>query len=221
LLEDYKNAPDPRQLEILKFLIATALKSENPDIVRQNAYAMLLHLQPVTRNPAKLELAKHMQEKVGRHGLTLILFKVSNAAGVLAYLKDSSRRDFFAGYLHRLTAIGGGWRAFARHREPLEELEDVGGLTHCPDEVAHGLLGWMVLCYVGTEGGRTSYGHVRPVFYSDTAAPIIERLVGAGGGRVLGMLKALHDDREVKLRLTSCKDVAARYEDLLDKAGDK
>jgi hypothetical protein len=199
-LDDYKNAPDPRQLEILKFLIATALKSDNPDIVRQNAYAMLLHLQPVTRTPAKL----------GRHGLTLILFKLSNAVGVLAYLKDNSRRDFFKTYLHRLRTVGDGWRAFAGHRELLEELEDVGGLTHCPDQVAVEMLRWMVLCYAGTQGGRTSYGHVRPVFYSDTAAPIIERMVGAGGGRVLGMLKDLRDDREVKTRLASCKDVAAR-----------
>jgi hypothetical protein len=45
--------------------------------------------------------------------------------------------------------------------------------------------------------------------------------VAAGGGRVLGMLKELRDDREVRIRLASCKDVAARYEDLLDKAGDK
>ena len=38
---------------------------------------------------------------------------------------------------------------------------------------------------------------------------------------MLGILKNLRDDREVKKRLASCKDVAARYEDLLDKAGDK
>jgi hypothetical protein len=221
LLEDYKNAPDPRQLEILKFLVGTALKTDNPDIVRQNAYAMLLHLQPVTRNPAKLELAKHMQEKIGRQGLTLLLFKLSNAAGVLAYLKDSSRRDFFASYLHRLTTVGDGWRAYASHGKPLEELEDVGGLTHCPDDVTRKLLCWMILCYVGTRGGQTSYGHIRPVFYSDAAAPIIERLVAARGERVLGMLKDLREDPAVKTRLDSCKDVAARYEDLLDKAGDK
>src|SRR5207244_684924 len=153
-------------------------------------------------------------------GLTLILFKVSNAAGVLAYLKDSSRRDFFAGYLHRLTTVGDGWRAFASHREPLEELEDVGGLAHCPDEVARGLLRWMVLCYVGTRGGHTSYGHIRPVFNSDTAAPIIERLV-VSGGRVLGMLKELREDKGVKTLLDSCKEVAARFEDLLDAAGDE
>lgn len=35
------------------------------------------------------------------------------------------------------------------------------------------------------------------------------------------MLRELRDDREVKTRLASCKDFAARYEDLLDKAGDK
>lgn len=221
LLEDYKNAPDPRQLEILKFLVATALKTDNPDIVRQNAFVMLKHVQASTRTPAKLELAKHIQERVGRQGLTLILFKVSNAAGVLPYLKDNSRRDFFAGYLQRLAAIGDGWRAFAKHREPLEELEDVGGLMPCTDEIARGLLRWMTLCYVGTRGGTTSFGHVRPVYYSDAAAPIIERLVAGGGERVLRMLKELRDDPDVKTRLASCKDVAARYEDLLDKAGDK
>jgi hypothetical protein len=35
------------------------------------------------------------------------------------------------------------------------------------------------------------------------------------------MLKALREDEEVKTRLATCKDVAARYEDLLDMAGDK
>ena len=104
---------------------------------------------------------------------------------------------------------------------PLEELEDVGGLMYCPDDVARGPLRWMVMCYIGTEGGRTRYGHVRPVFYSDAAAPIIERLMAAGGSRVLDMLKDFRDDHDVKLRLSSCKDVSARYEDLLDKAGDK
>ena len=154
LLDDYKNAPDPRQLEILKFLISAALKADNPDIVRRNSFAMLKQIQASTRTPAKLELAKHMQERVGRQGLTLILFKVANAAGILPYLKDnSSRRDFFASYVPRLQEAGDGWRAFAKHREPLEELEDVGGLTNCPDEVACGLLRWMVLCYAGTQGG--------------------------------------------------------------------
>jgi len=52
----------------------------------------------------------------------------------------------------------------------LEELEDVGGLTYCPDEtVIRKLLRWMTLCYIGTRGGMTRYGHVRPVFNSDMA----------------------------------------------------
>jgi hypothetical protein len=35
------------------------------------------------------------------------------------------------------------------------------------------------------------------------------------------MLENLRNDTEVKNRLASSKDVASRYEDLLDKAGDK
>ncbi len=72
-------------------------------------------------------------------------------------------------------------KALLLHRQP---LEDVGGLMHCPDDLARG--------------------------------PMIERLVTAGGRRVLRMLKDLRDDREVRIRLASCKDVAARYHDLLD-----
>ena len=183
---------------------------------------MIKHLQPGTRNSAKLELAKYFQERIGRHGLTLALFKVAHAGGVLPYLKESTRRDFFQGYCHRLEQVGYGWAKHGQHRAPLEELDDVGGLSPCPDgAVVTNVLRWMTLCYLGTKGGRTSYGHVRPVFYSDTAAPIIERLLAAGGDRVLSVLKGLRDDAAVSQRMASCKEVAARYEDLLDVAGDK
>lgn len=193
----------------------------DPDIVRQNAYAMTKHLEPVTKTPAKLELAKHIQDRDGRQGLTLILFKVAHAAGVLAYLKDTTRRDFFRGYLAKLEQVGHGWSKHAGHREPPEELEDVGGVADCPEDVARDILRWLVLCYVGTEGGRTSYGHVRPVFYSDTAAQIIERLLAARGERELHLLKRMRADPVVRTRLASCKAVAARFEKMLDLAGDK
>lgn len=222
LLDDYANAPDPRQTEIMKFLISTALKHDNADIVRVNAYEMLRHLQPSTHTAVKLELSKHFQERIGRQGLTLAIFKVAHAAGVLAYLKESSRRDFFRGLLHRLDQIGHNWDRFGHHREPLEELEDIGGLEHCTDEnLVRGFLRWMVLCYVGTRGGQTRYGHVRPVFYSDTASPIIERLLTNCGERVLRILKDLRNDSAISRRLANCKEIAARYEELLDLAGDK
>lgn len=88
LLDDYAGAPDTRQLEIVKFLVATALKGDNPELVRQNAFEMVKHLEPGTRNSAKLELAKHFQERIGRQGLTLVVFKVAHAAGVLPYLQE-------------------------------------------------------------------------------------------------------------------------------------
>jgi hypothetical protein len=222
LLDGYAKAPDPRQLEILKFLAAYALKEDNADLVRQNAFKMLKYLQRATRNPAKLDLAKHLQERVGKQALTLGLAKVANAAGVLPYLKESKRRDFFQGYCYCLNQIGYTWRNHLSHRQPLEELEDVGGFRHCPDgDVLKELLRWMTLCYIGTQGGRTSYGNIRPVFNGDIAAPIIERLVARGGERVLRVLKDLREDATVRQQMAWCKDVAARYELLLDVAGDK
>lgn len=57
---------------------------------------------------------------------------------------------------------------------------------NCPDqEVVRDLLRWMTLCYIGTRGGTTRYGNIRPVFYSGTAAgPIERRLTGIGENQV-------------------------------------
>jgi len=222
LLDDFAAAPEPRQLEILKFLIASALKEDNADIVKQNSAEMLKHLHDSVRPGAKLDLAKHVQERIGRVGLTLELCRIAHAAGVFPYLKESSRSDLFLGFIERLEKVGYKWNKFTEHQAPLEEIEDVGGLVSCPDGlVLQRLLRWMTMCYVGSSGGRTRYGHVRRVFYSDTAAPYIERLVAVGGDRVLRMLKELRKDSLVANQIASNKYVAARYEDLLDKAGDK
>src|SRR5690606_22502220 len=41
ILEDFKHAPEPRQLEIYKFLVSSSLNTKLPDIVRQNCYSAL------------------------------------------------------------------------------------------------------------------------------------------------------------------------------------
>ncbi len=77
----------------------------------------------------------------------------------------------------------------------------------------------MTLCFIGIEGGRTTYGNIRPVFYSDTAAPLIMSLMEGGGEPLLGVLRALKGDPEVKQQMDSCKNVATRHEILLRLAG--
>lgn len=73
LCDDYQHAPQPRQEEILKFLVSIALDEKQADLVRQNAFALLTHFQPLTQNAVKLALAGHLQEKITRAGPTRIL----------------------------------------------------------------------------------------------------------------------------------------------------
>jgi len=48
LLEDYEHAPAVRQNEILRFLVSTALDKAQLELVRQNAFAILTRLEPLT-----------------------------------------------------------------------------------------------------------------------------------------------------------------------------
>jgi len=66
LLQDYERAPQPRQEEISKFLIAIATDKAQSDVVQQSAYALLTAMSPLTLNPVKLSLAAHFQEKIDR-----------------------------------------------------------------------------------------------------------------------------------------------------------
>jgi len=75
----------------------------------------------------------------------------------------------------RLENIGYNWRHFGSHRDPLEDLEDVGGLICCPPLPREKIVLWMVLCYLGEPGGYGFWGRNRPVFYSDTAHHLLEK----------------------------------------------
>jgi len=72
---------------------------------------------------------------------------------------------------------------------------------------------WLVLAYVGEPGyGRSG----RPVFYSNTAAPIIHRLFEKSPKQVFALLRELADDRDIKVAIGRSKPVARRFEFLLD-----
>ena len=58
LMVDYEGAPQPRQEEIQKFLVSNALNTIQSDIVRQNCLRLLTTLEPFTKNPAKITMAK-------------------------------------------------------------------------------------------------------------------------------------------------------------------
>ena len=77
------------------------------------------------------------------------------------------------------------------------------------------ILKWLVLTFVGTRGGQTSYGNVRHVFYSNSAAPLIRELIEQAADLVADDLAGLREDEDVKAALTS-EHLSRRYERLLD-----
>lgn len=219
-LDEYRTAPDPRQKEIMLFLVSSALDNKLPDVVRANAVEMIKHLRNATSNQVKIDLAGNLQDRIGRGLIPLVVMKVAHAAGVVGYLRGHSRNDYYADLLARLKKIGQDWRKHADHGAILDELEDVGGLAQCQSiETAQAIVNWLVLCYIGEPGGYGA-GWNRPVFYSNVAAPIIRRLVEGFGPQELVLLKAASGNKRVKSAMSVKKAIAKRYERLLDLAGD-
>jgi hypothetical protein len=215
LVDDFARAPQPRQTEILKFLISIALDKSKSDIVQQNAYSILNALEPHVQNPVKLEVAQHVQEKVGRNKLERRHVRVALASGSLPYLRQNQLKDFFAEVFEQMKQVGTNWAAYNQHGELLRSFREIGGLYYCPVEARKDIVLWMVLTYIGTLGGVTSYGNVRNVYYSNTAAPIIREIISESAPLIRDQVIELQSHKKVK-RLTSDKHIARRMESLID-----
>jgi hypothetical protein len=215
-IADFESAPEVRQLEILRFLVNTALDSGRPDIVRSNAMEMIRAFEHATKQRVKVDLGEEIQQKIVKKGrLDLVVAKVAFAAGILPYLRQRSVADFFDWMHSRLEEVGYGWRKFSEHRTLLDDLEDVGGLTACPTDVRPKIVLWMVLCYLGEPGRYGWYGRNREVFYSNYAAPRIERMFRAAGKAILNDVLAAMEDKRVKAAVGN-KFIARRADQLLE-----
>jgi len=216
LLQDYERAPQPRQEEISKFLIAIATDKAQSDVVQQNAHALLTAMSPLTLNPVKLSLAAHLQEKINRNtGLDRRSARVAIASGVFPYLRQSQREDFFGDVYAQMEKVGHRWGAHSEHGELLRTFSEFGGLIHCPPVIRLKILKFLVLLYIGEPGGRTSYGNVRNVFYSNVGAPLAADIIRKAEGGVGDQVRELRKDKDFKYPLSD-QHVARRFESLLD-----
>lgn len=215
LIDDFAHAPQPRQTEILKFLISIALDKSKSDIVQQNAFSILNGLEPHIQNPVKLKVAQHLQEKVGRSKLERRHVRVALASGSLPYLRKNQLKDFFTEVLVQMKQVGTNWAAYNQHGELLRSFREIGGLDYCPEEIRKDIVLWLVLTYIGTPGGLTTYGNVRNVYYSNTAAPIIREIVAESAALIRDQLIDLQTHKKVRL-LTADKHIARRMESLID-----
>jgi hypothetical protein len=216
IIEDYEQAPYPRQTEIYQFLISTALNNEQPDIVRQNCFHALAVLSEYTDRNAILEASKtFMDRRLGRRRPTIAEMRVAHASKILPYLRKAHLLEFYQDYLRKMKNVGFGWRNNDKHGELLRDLKEVGGLYYCPEEIKHDLLEWLILCYIGEPGGYGFYGRNRKVFYSNTGAPLAYELIEADSTLSAEKMIEMKNKGLIK-ELVEDMYVSRRFEELID-----
>jgi hypothetical protein len=215
-LDDYSQAPVPRQTEILRFLISNALDSKHPDIIRQNAYNVIGSLRSLTNNQVIISCAEEFIERVGRQGPDLLHARVAYQAGIFPYLKRAQLKEFFNAYSARLRQVGYGFRNHESHGDILRSLQEVGGIAHCPDDSLPAILEWLVLCYIGEPGGYGYFGSSRKVFYSNTGAPICLSLIRDAGRDLSQTLERFRTSSDAIKHFIANEHVLRRFEDTID-----
>ena len=216
ILEEFEHAPEPRQLEIYKFLVSSSLNIELPDVVRHNCYMALYALKSLSLSPVLITCAREFVKRIGKRGPSLIESRVAYGAGLLPYLKQAQIKDFYDNYFSEMTKTGYSWGAHNSHGELLRNLEEIGGLEFCPDECLEKYVEWLILCYIGSAGGRTSYGNIRNVYYSNVGAPIALKLLTDKTRNILPLVSALEAGSKSVAYAVSDEHVARRFQLILD-----
>ncbi len=214
-LKDFEMAPEPRQFEINKFLINTALKRKNADIVRQNAVESLRTLAPNTIEKVKIDLGSYLRERATNRSLKIEELKVAAAGQFAVYLKQSRLREYFSELYKRFDKAGPGWRQFNLHGTLFDEFQDIGGFYVCPKAVRKRFVKWMVVCYLGERGGYGAWGINRKVFYSNSAAPRIRRIFQKAGSMILDETEELRTNKYIKA-VTKYSPIERRFERLIE-----
>lgn len=216
LLEEFNHAPEPRQLEIYKFLISSSLNVELPDVVRHNCYMALYSLKSLAHSQVLITCAREFVQRIGKRGPTLIEARVAYGSGLFPYLKQAQIKDFYDSYFTEMNKITYSWGAHNSHGELLRNLEEIGGLEFCPEECLRQYVEWLVMCYIGSSGGRTSYGNVRNVFYSNVGAPIALKLLKTKSRKIYPIVSNLEKVSKSVRYAISNEHVARRFHSILD-----
>ncbi|MFT3918209.1 hypothetical protein [Cloacibacterium sp.] len=211
-LEDYKGAPILRQKEIAQYLIAVAYDPKQPDIVRENCVEMMRHVGEITNTQVIIDTAKILEDRLGRNPIDLITAKLGHATSASGYFKKVKLKDFYNQLLSEIKAASSDW---SEQTKVMVKFEDIGGLRYCPDELYYDIMKELALIYIGEE----SYGYyrnTRKVFYSNSAAPIVFRLLQDEGKKIIPHLEQMRDkSKRIKYRISNIY-IQRRFEQLLD-----
>ncbi|WP_218923586.1 hypothetical protein [Bacillus wiedmannii] len=218
VIEDYRLAPDPRQTEIYQFLISTALGGQHADIVRQNCYNALGILSTYTNRNTILQAAQHFVDKrLGRRAPLLGEMRVAFVSGILPYLRKAHVNGFYEVFLERLISTGYHWDNNDKHGELLRDLKEIGGITYCSNQdIKDKIVCWLIKCYIGERGGYGVYGRTRPVFYSNSGAPLaLEILSEDQTMKSQDIERVISKSPRIKSKIDD-KYIMRRYQEILD-----
>ena len=215
VLEDFKLAPKPRQQEIYNFLIGVSLDKKKPDIVRQNCYNSLCTLSDMVRKNVRIASARHMVERIRRRVPEFVEMQVARASGILPYMKKAQTRNFFQEYMNLMEKVSFHWKKHQSHGELLRNLEEIGGLDNCPEELLDKFMEWLILGYIGEPGGY-GMGANRPVFFSNIGAPISLRILRGTERNIGDRVEKLGDSSNRIKSARTNEYVARRFDSILD-----
>lgn len=210
LIEDYKSAPSTRQEEIYQFLISTSLDGKNPDIVRQNSFNSLGTLREYTNNDVILHCSNDFVNRLGRVAPDLAHMRVAHISGIAPYLKNAQKKDFYVNFYNKMKEVGYWWESNSEHGKLLRDFQEVGALEYCGEEEKVKIVKWLVLCYIGEQGGYGDFGYNRSVFYSNSGAPLAAEII-KNSKHILPLSKLL-DIKNRSSRITQkCKISSIQY----------
>ncbi|MCW5758045.1 MAG: hypothetical protein KIT54_12480 [Phycisphaeraceae bacterium] len=214
-VQDFRDAPEVRQLDIIKYLISKAMDAKSVQIVQSNAVEVLRTLSTVMKPHIRLATTEHFQTKIDRRNLSERGARVATACGISHLLDAKTRAGFFQKFYDELKAVTPRWTSHDVHGEILTRLEDCGGLSAIPKEELRPFVSWLLQCYLGEKGGRGYYGANRKIFYSNIGSPRAKSLIVADKDRTLPLVDSLANKAPIK-DLREYGPIEERYQKLLD-----
>lgn len=177
LVDDYRDAPPQRQTEIFQALTFWSLDEQRPELVRANCSRLIRKFSPITPHSGKIELAQKLEVRIGRRPASLEIAQAAIISGAFPFIHRRQQRLLVDAFVRRFSIIGPHWRQHSEHSELLDDYAAAGGFAICPRAAETGILKWMIEAYLGEPGRYGTFGRNRAVFFSDTAAPMIESIL--------------------------------------------
>jgi hypothetical protein len=178
--------------------INTDEELEDYELVRSNCFRLLRKIAPISTSTSKIELAKKMEISIGRRPSNLNTAQIAIASGAFPFIHKRQQRLLTSVFLERFNSVMPAWRQYPEHSELLDDFGSAGGFTICPLGAERTIVRWMIEAYIGVPGRSGYFGRNRPVFYSDTAAPRIEKLLRDAPPPIKGHIASIAKESGVR-----------------------